>query len=74
MKSQKGPKVSGYTSDTEDVIRKPAKLEPVRKSGKDKITFHGKFDDDVDELDEDFGYRKRESVLDYFDDGDDDEI
>lgn len=68
MKSQKG---FSHASD-DDVLRKPAKLEPAHKSGKEKRSIYG-FDDDIDESEEDFSYRKKESVLDYFDDGDDDE-
>jgi hypothetical protein len=63
MKLQKG---FNHTSD-EDVLRKPAKLAPAHKSGKERHSIYG-FDDDVDEADEDFSYRKRESILDYFDD------
>ncbi|MDR0908114.1 MAG: hypothetical protein LBM63_05880 [Rikenellaceae bacterium] len=55
----------------EDVLRKPAKLAPAHKSGKERHSMFG-FDDDVDEADEDFGYQKRESILDYFDDDEDD--
>jgi hypothetical protein len=68
MKLQKG---FNRTSD-EDVLRKPAKLAPAHKSGKERHSMYG-FDDDIDESDEDFGYRKRESILDYFDDEEDSE-
>lgn len=69
MKSQKGFK--DHAPDNDDVIRKPAKLEPARKSGKER---HSLYDfDDVDELEDEYGYRKRESVLDYFDDGEEEE-
>ena len=55
--------------DTEDLLRKAAKLDPIRKSGKDRHSLYSELDDEEDvELD----YRKRESVLDYFDDGDED--
>lgn len=71
MKSQKGLKVKEHPSDSYDVIRKPAKLEPARKSGKERHSIFGIIDDDADELEEEF--RKRESVLDYFDDGEEEE-
>jgi hypothetical protein len=67
MKLQKG---FNYSSD-DDVLRKPAKLTPAHKSGKERHSMYG-FDDDIDEADEDFSYHRRESILDYFDDGEDD--
>jgi hypothetical protein len=66
MKLQKG---FNYSSEG-DTLRKPAKLAPAHKSGKEKHSLYG-FDDDIDESDEDFTYRKKESILDYFDDGED---
>lgn len=73
MKSQKGFKATGHTSDADDAIRKPAKLDPIRKSGKEKHSLYGSFDDEEDELEEEYAPRKKESVLDYFDDGEDEE-
>jgi hypothetical protein len=67
MKLSKG---FNRTSD-DDMLRKPAKLAPAHKSGKERHSMYG-FDDEEDETDDDFGYRKRESILDYFDDGEDD--
>lgn len=72
MKSQKGFKATGYASNTDDTIRKPAKLDPVRKSGKDRHSLYTSFEGD-DDSGEEYEYRKRESVLDYFDDGSDED-
>ncbi len=60
MKSQKDPKTRGRQFDS-DEIRKPAKLAPAQKSGKERHILYGEFDDDLDFRPE------RESVLDYFD-------
>jgi hypothetical protein len=66
MKVQKG-----FRTSDDDMLRKPAKLAPALKSGKER---HSMYDfDDQDSEDEDFGYPKRESILDYFDDGEDDD-
>ena len=72
MKSQKGFKAKAFTPDNEDAIRKPAKLEPARKSGKERHTLYGNIDDESDDWSENYDYKKKESVLDYFDDGSDD--
>lgn len=68
MKSLKGFKAAGYTADSDDTIRKPAKLDPVRKSGKERHSLYTGFGSEDDDPEEEFEYRKRESVLDYFDD------
>lgn len=54
-----------------DYIRKAAKLEPIKKSGKEKHQLY-KVDDDVDEDDEFLSKPKRESVFDYIDDEEED--
>lgn len=71
MKSQKDLKAKENVLD--DVIRKPAKLEPARKNGKERHSIYSEIDSE-DEAGEELGYRnfKRESVLDYFDDGEGD--
>ncbi len=48
----------------EDTLKKAAKLEPIKKSGKEKRAYIRELEDGELEL----TYRKRESVLDYFDD------
>ncbi len=52
------------SSDAEETLKKAIKLEPIKKSGKERHQMMDEMDDDI-EMD----YRKRESVLDYFDDG-----
>lgn len=61
MKTQKGIR----EHDT-DELRKAKRLEPMRKSGKERHTLYSK----LDEEDEDDyrSYAKRESALDYLDD------
>lgn len=67
MKSYKGFPGKQENAPREDVIRKAAKLAPNKKSGKDKHFIYGDIDDTDD--DADLGdYKKRESILDYFDD------
>lgn len=60
MKTQKGIRV--YDADE---LRKAKRLEPMRKSGKERHALYSRFDEDDD------GYEplvKRESALDYLDD------
>ena len=48
-------------------MRRASKLEPIKKSGKEKHSLYSRLDDDDDvEL---RSLRKRESAYDYFDDG-----
>lgn len=62
MKSQKDFR----SPDSADNLRKAAKLEPIKKSGKER---HKLFNNDNDDLDdEEYIKPKKESVLDYFDD------
>ncbi len=61
MKTQKGIR----EHDT-DELRKAKRLEPLRKSGKERHTLYSKYDE---EDEEDYrSYAKRESALDYLDD------
>lgn len=53
------------TSKPEDSLRKAAKLEPIKKSGKERHQMLEELDDDDVELET---YKKRESILDYFED------
>ncbi len=67
MKSHTDFKLKESVVDPDDAIRKPAKLDPARKSGKER---HSLYDGLGDDEDEELDYHaKRESVLDYFDDG-----
>ncbi len=62
---------SGKTVMAEDA-GKTTRLNPIRKSGKEKRSFLREIEEE-DDLEILSGYRKRESVLDYFDDEDPDE-
>lgn len=61
MKTRKGLR----DHDT-DELRKAKRLEPMRKSGKERHTLYGRLDDDED--DELLVPARRESALDYLDD------
>ena len=62
MKTQKGIR----EHDT-DELRKAKRLEPLRKSGKERHTLYSQYEEEDDE--EDYrSYAKRESALDYFED------
>lgn len=53
-----------------DEAKKSVKLTPIKKSGKEKHIIYKDMDDEEDyDL---VSYKKRESVLDYYDDGEDD--
>ena len=69
MKSHKDLHGRGDAFGSEDLMKKAVKLDPIKKSGKEKRSFIKEIEDD-DETD--ITTYKRESVLDYFDDGDDD--
>ncbi len=48
-------------------MKRAAKLDPIKKSGKERHALYSRLDDDEDfELQ---SLRKRESAFDYFDDG-----
>lgn len=70
MKSNNGLREYGMNTDPEEV-KKTVKLKPIKKSGKEKHTIYKDIDDDEDDLDL-INYKKRESVLDYYDDGEED--
>ncbi|MEG0033727.1 MAG: hypothetical protein RSF93_01465 [Mucinivorans sp.] len=57
-------------STSEDTVRRASKLDPMRRSGKERHYLLKSLDStsDDDELDEDYLPPKRESVLDYLDD------
>lgn len=64
-------------ANIQDAGKKAVKLEPIRKSGKEKHTLYKGLSHPQDEDDEDFdlsSIRKRESILDYMDDSDEDEL
>lgn len=56
-------------SSTEDTLRRASKLDPIRRSGKERHQlFKSLSDPKADESDEDYLPERRESVLDYMDD------
>lgn len=57
---------------SEDLLKKPAKLEPIKKSGKEKRAIYSTLDNE-DEDEEYLMLRKKDSILDYFDDGDEED-
>ena len=61
MKTQKGVR-----EQHSDELRKARRLEPLRKSGKERHSLYSTLDEDDDEAYT--PYVKRESALDYFDD------
>lgn len=61
---------SSFHDSSEDKLRKATKLEPIKKNSKESKQFLKESDEDLDELD--YKFKKRESVLDYFDDGNED--
>ncbi len=67
MKSTKDFRGNREVLDSGDTIRKAVKLAPLKKSGKERHTLYGDLDEEED-LNM-MSYKKRESALDYFDDG-----
>lgn len=63
MKSPKASRGHVSVSDAKDSMKRPVKLDPIRKSGKDRYAIYGGLDEDDDI---DTGYRKKESILDYY--------
>lgn len=63
-------------ANIQDAGKKAVKLEPIRKSGKEKHTLYKGLSHPDEDDDEDFdlsSLHKRESILDYMDDSDEDE-
>lgn len=52
----------------EDLLKKPAKLDPIKKSGKEKRALYNELDEDDPEI----IIPRKESILDFYDDGNDD--
>jgi len=71
MKSNGTPRVATDSFGPEDVLRKATKLPPLKKSGKEKKSFYREVEEDDDDLDLKL-LHKRESVLDYYDDEEED--
>ena len=61
----------GIREHDADELRKAKRLDPIRKSGKERHTLYRSIDEEDDE--NLLGTTRRESVLDYLDEGDDEE-
>lgn len=69
MKSTKDFRTAGG----DDTTRKATKLDPIRKSGKERHSLYKSLGDEEEDDAELLALRKRESVLDYLDDGEEEE-
>lgn len=58
---------------SEDSMKRAAKLDPIKKSGKERHALYSRMHEDEDEDWELLNVKKRDSILDYFDDGRDEE-
>lgn len=61
----------GIREHDADEFRKAKRLDPIRKSGKERHSLYRSIDEEDDE--NLLGTTRRESVLDYLDEGDDEE-
>ena len=61
----------GIREHDADELRKARRLDPIRKSGKERHSLYRSIDEEDDE--NLLGTTRRESVLDYLDEGDDEE-
>ena len=61
----------GIREHDADELRKAKRLDPIRKSGKEPHSLYRSIDEEDDE--NLLGTTRRESVLDYLDEGDDEE-
>lgn len=61
----------GIREHDADELRKAKRLDPIRKSGKEWHSLYRSIDEEDDE--DLLGTTRRESVLDYLDEGDDEE-
>ena len=67
MKSNQGFRHKTREAGSEDLLKRAAKLEPLKKSGKEKRTIYSRLEEE-DEDAELLALRKKDSILDYFDD------
>ena len=70
MTSNQEPRTRGEAYQDE-ANRKAAKLAPAKKSGTEQYYLYGELDEEGDEL---YDFEQRESVLDYFDDEEQEDI
>ena len=61
----------GIREHDADELRKAKRLDPIRESGKERHSLYRSIDEEDDE--NLLGTTRRESVLDYLDEGDDEE-
>ena len=61
----------GIREHDADELQKAKRLDPIRKSGKERHSLYRSIDEEDDE--DLLGTTRRESVLDYLDEGDDEE-
>ena len=61
----------GIREHDADELRKAKRLDPIRKSGKERHSLYRSIDEEEEE--NLLGTTRRESVLDYLDEGDDEE-
>lgn len=61
----------GIREHDADELRKAKRLDPIRKSGKERHSLYRSIDEEDDE--DLLGTTRRESILDYLDEGDDEE-
>ena len=61
----------GIREHDADELRKAKRLDPIRKSGKERHSLYRSIDEEDDE--NLLGTTRRETVLDYLDEGDDEE-
>lgn len=72
MKTTKDFRSKARSFHSEDLLRKSTKLEPIRKSGKERHVLYSTLGEDEEEDMELIALKKRESVLDYLDDSQED--
>jgi len=72
MKSNGNLRKAADAFGPEDTLRKAAKLAPANKSGKEKRSFYRELEGEDDDLDLK-NLHKPESILDYYDDGEEEE-
>lgn len=71
MKATKDFRGRGGDFGSEDSGKRAAKLDPIKKSGKERHALYSQIDEDEDmEL---LQVRKKDSILDYFDDGEEED-
>lgn len=57
---------TGHNENAEDALKKAVKLSPIKKSGKERHHLYSELDEEDDDMSLD--YREKDSILDYFED------